>query len=83
MIPVEYNTKINCINYLKIMINYSFIKMIYCDKIRYRNSDKYFIDVFYGNSTLHNGKIVIDHNNIYCIMVNYNFSIKKIQVWRI
>jgi phosphorylcholine metabolism protein LicD len=46
------------------------IPVEYKDKLYklFENTDKYYIDVFYGNSTLHNGKIVIDHNNIFSIM---------------
>ena len=67
MIPVEYKDKL-----YKLFENnktfYIHKNNKYCNKIYYRNTDKYFIDVFYGNSTLHNGKIVIDHNNIFSIM---------------
>ena len=69
MIPVEYKDKLYKLfeNNDKLRV-YSNIMCITPDKIKYRNTDKYFIDVFYGNSTLHNGKIVIDHNNIFSIM---------------
>jgi phosphorylcholine metabolism protein LicD len=68
-IPLEYKDKLYKLfeNNDKIVIKNN-IK--YCNKIKYRNTDKYFIDVFYGNTTLHNGKIVIDHNNIF-IWMNY------------
>jgi phosphorylcholine metabolism protein LicD len=67
MIPLEYKDKLYKLfeNNDKIVIKNN-IK--FCDKIKYQNTDKLFIDVFYGNTTLHNGKIVIDHNNIYSIM---------------
>lgn len=74
MIPVEHKDKL-----YKLFENNKTLNIYknnkYCDKIEYRNTDKYFIDVFYGNSTLHNGKIVIDHNNI--------FSIMDIFIWKI
>ena len=67
MIPVEYENKLyKLFEHNKTLNIYKNNK--YCNKIKYRNTDKYFIDVFYGNSTLHNGKIVIDHNNIFSIM---------------
>ena len=67
MIPVEYKDKL-----YKLLKNNDklFIKnnIRLCDKILYQNTDKFFIDVFYGNTTLHNGKIVIHHNNIFSII---------------
>jgi phosphorylcholine metabolism protein LicD len=67
MIPLEYKDKLYKLfeNNDKIVI---FNNIKFCDKIKYQNTDKLFIDVFYGNTTLHNGKIVIDHNNIFSIM---------------
>jgi len=67
MIPVHYKDKLYKLfkddNTLRIYNNNN----KYCDKIIYRNNDKLFIDIFYGNQTLHNGKIIIDHNNLSCI----------------
>lgn len=67
MIPVEYKDKL-----YKLFENNKTLNIyknnIYCDKIEYRNTDKYCIDVFYGSPKLVNGKIVIDHNNIFSIM---------------
>ena len=67
MIPVQYKDKLYKLfkddNTLRIYNNNN----KYCDKISYRNNDKLFIDIFYGNTTLHNGKSIIDHNNFWCI----------------
>ena len=79
MIPLEYKDKLYKLfeNNDKIVIKNN-IK--FCDKIKYQNTDKLFIDVFYGNTTLHNGKIVIFHNNIYSIMAwpNEYFYLDKL-----
>ena len=66
MIPLEYREKL-----YKLFKNNNTLRIYngnkYCDKILYRNNDKLFIDIFYGNTTLHNGKIVIEYNNFLCI----------------
>ena len=67
MIPVQYKDKLyKLFKDDDTFYVYSNIMCITHDKISYRNTDKYFIDVFYGKPTLQNGKIVIDHNNFIC-----------------
>jgi len=79
MIPVEYKDKL-----YKLFENnktfYIYKNNKYCDKILYQNNDKLFIDVFYGSSNLVNGKIVIDHNNFWCILAwpNEYFYLDKL-----
>ena len=66
MIPVEYENKLyKLFEHNKTLNIYKNNK--YCNKIKYRNTDKYFIDIFYGKPSLLNGKIVIDHNNFWCM----------------
>jgi len=66
MIPVEYRDKL----YKLFENNKTFIykNKIYCDKIKYRNTDKYFIDIFYGKPTLQNNKFAFEHNSLLSII---------------
>ena len=65
MIPVEYKDKL-----YKLFENNKTLNIYknnkYCDKIKYRNTDKYFIDVFYGSPKLLNKQIIFEHNNLIC-----------------
>jgi lipopolysaccharide cholinephosphotransferase len=62
MIPIEYKNKL-----YKLFENNKTLNIYknnkYCNKIKYRNTDKYFIDIFYSKQNRKNGKIVIEHHN--------------------
>lgn len=66
MIPLEYKNKL-----YKLFENNKTLTIYknnyYCNKIKYRNTDKYFIDVFYGKLTLQNNKIAFDHTSLLSI----------------
>ena len=65
MIPVEYKDKLYKLfrNNDKLYVYSNVIMCITHDKIKYRNNDKYFIDIFYGIPKLVNKKILFEHNN--------------------
>ena len=62
MIPVEYKNKL-----YKLFENNKTLNIYknnkYCNKIKYRNTDKYFIDIFYSKQNRKNGKSIIEHHN--------------------